>query len=293
MKLEQASRKKVKIKCALQGPSGCGKTKSSLLIAYGLCKDWSKVAVIDTENRSSELYSDVGAYKVLHLQSPFTPERYIEALNICVQADMEVVIIDSLTHEWEYILDTHGNMVGNSFTNWSKITPRHNAFVQALLQADVHVIGTIRAKQDYVLSDKNGKMVPEKVGLKGVQRDGLDYEFTLVFDLEMNLHASASKDRTELFYSQPSFVITQETGTKILEWCNEGVDLTQKEKVQQIINQINACSTINTLNQLFQSLPQYQVSLSTEFTKRKQQLLLTNQQNNQQNGTYQPSNIIK
>lgn len=197
MKLEQASRKKVKIKCALQGPSGSGKTKSSLFIAYGLCQDWSKVAVIDTENRSSELYSDVGAYKVLHLQSPFTPERYIEALNICAQADMEVVIIDSLTHEWEYILDTHGNMAGNSFTNWSKITPRHNAFVQALLQADVHVIGTIRAKQDYVLSDKNGKMVPEKVGLKGVQRDGLDYEFTLVFDLEMNLHATASKDRTE------------------------------------------------------------------------------------------------
>ena len=101
---------------------------------------------------------------------------------------MEVIIIDSISHEWEGkggILDIHGSMVGNSFTNWAKVTPRHNEFVQKILQSNSHIIATIRSKQDYVLSEKNGKMVPEKVGLKGVTREGLDYEFTLVFDVDI------------------------------------------------------------------------------------------------------------
>ena len=90
-------------------------------------------------------------------------------------------------------------MAGNSFTNWNRVTPRHNAFVQKMLQSPCHIIATIRSKQDYVLTDKNGKMVPEKVGLKGVTRDGMDYEFTFVLDLDIKHQATASKDRTGLF----------------------------------------------------------------------------------------------
>src|SRR6476620_3235792 len=100
MQLQHASRKHVKIKMALQGPSGSGKTYSSLLVAYGLTGDWSKVAVIDTENHSSELYAHLGGFKVLHLEPPFTPERYIEALQVCEMEGMCVAIIDSISHEW-------------------------------------------------------------------------------------------------------------------------------------------------------------------------------------------------
>lgn len=290
MQLTTASRKKVKIKCALQGPSGSGKTKSALYIAYGLCGAWDKIAVIDTENRSSELYSDVGNFKVLHLEPPFSPERYTQAIGVCIQAGIEAVIIDSLTHEWEAILDIHSKMTGNSFTNWSKVTPRHNAFVNAMLQADVHILGTIRAKQDYVLSDKNGKMVPEKVGLKGVQREGMDYEFTIVFDLDTNLQARVSKDRTQLFYGKPDFIPTVETGKKILEWCNEGKEVSQTDLIKSIMQQINSCTTLEQLNQLYNSYPGMQQSLQNEFTQRKQQILLqqpiTNHKNAHQNGTY-------
>lgn len=289
MQLEAASKKKVKIKCALQGPSGSGKTKSALFIAYGLCNSWEQIAVIDTENRSSELYSDVGDFKVLHLDPPFTPERYIQAIDVCLHADMKVIIIDSLTHEWECILDLHSKMLGNSFTNWSKITPRHNAFVNAMLQADVHVIGTIRAKQDYVLSVKNGQQVPEKVGLKGITRDGMDYEFTIVFDLDNTLHANVSKDRTQLFFGKPEFIPTAETGLQILQWCNAGKDVSIADKVKQMLQRIQACETVEQLNELFISNPGYQQSLNTDFTKRKQQILLANPINNQskaiQNGT--------
>lgn len=287
MQLRTASRRRVKIKCALQGPSSSGKTKSGLYIAYGLCGDWGKIAVIDTENCSSELYSELGAYKVLHLEPPFSPEKYIEALNICLQAGMEVVIIDSLTHEWEYILDTHGAMPGNSFTNWSKFTPRHSAFINAMLQANVHIIGTIRTKQDYVLSEKNGKQVPEKVGLKGVQRDGIDYEFTLVFDLNTNLMARASKDRTQLFFGNAEFIPTPETGRSILQWCNIGNMQLQAITEQDLMKSIENCSTVEELNALFSTYPQFQTSHQSAFTKRKHEInrtILANQQTND-NGT--------
>ncbi len=138
---------------------------------------------------------------------------------------MEVIIIDSISQEWEGsggILETHGNMMGNSFTNWNKVTPRHNAFVQKMLHSRSHIIATIRSKQDYVLSEKNGKYVPEKVGLKGVTREGMDYELTAVLELDLKHNATASKDRTGLFMDKPSWVITENTGKRILNWCNAG-----------------------------------------------------------------------
>src|SRR5690554_2636412 len=165
MDLHKAQRRAAKIKLAIQGPSGSGKTMSALLLASGMA-DWSKIAVIDTENHSADLYAHLGEYNVLQLSKPFTPERYVKAIEVCENASMEVIIIDSVSHEWEGsggILDLHGAMAGNSFTNWNKVTPRHNAFVQKILQSGAHIVATIRTKTDYTLTDKNGKMVPEKI----------------------------------------------------------------------------------------------------------------------------------
>jgi KaiC/GvpD/RAD55 family RecA-like ATPase len=153
--LRTAERRQAKIKLGLQGPSGSGKTYSALLLAYGLCNDWSKVAVIDTENHSADLYAHLGQYNVLNLSEPFSPENYIKAIEACEKAMMQVIIIDSISQEWEGnggIIETHSKMTGNSFTNWNYITPRHNAFVQKILQSQCHVLSTIRCKQDYVLS---------------------------------------------------------------------------------------------------------------------------------------------
>ncbi len=289
MELETASRRKAKIKLALQGPSGSGKTKSALLIAFGLCGNWQNIAVIDTENRSADLYADLGNYNVLALAPPFTPERYCEAIGVCLKANMQVIIIDSISHEWEGtggILDIHAGMIGNSFTNWSKVTPRHNAFVQTMLQADVHIIGTIRAKQEYVLSEKNGKQVPEKVGMKGITKDGLDYEFTLCFDLDITLKAKVTKDRTQIFFGKPEFIPSSETGAIILKWCNSG-STAPLITVESIVKAIHACNTNEELVALYNAHPIYQQSLLVEFSKRKQ--ILFNNQNNfstNGNGTY-------
>jgi len=120
MHLQKASRKKAKIKLCIQGPSGSGKTYSALLLAYGLCNDWSKIAVIDTENYSAELYSHLGEYNVIQLEAPFTPENYIKAIQLCEQSGIQVIILDSITHEWEHILEAHASLTGNSFTNWQR-----------------------------------------------------------------------------------------------------------------------------------------------------------------------------
>jgi hypothetical protein len=268
MELQTAQRKKAKIKMAITGTSGSGKTYSSLLIAHGLAMDWEKVVVIDTENHSSHLYAHLGAYKVLNMEAPFSPESYIDAIDFSVAQGMEVVIIDSLSHEWEFLLDYHSNLPGNSFANWSKVTPRHQALIQKILQAPVHIIATMRSKSDYVLTDKNGKMVPEKVGLKAIQRDGLDYEFTLVFDLDMKHLATATKDRTELFSSKPEFKISATTGQKISQWCME--DLTPR--IEYVKDRIEHTKTILELLGLYNQYPEFRDLLLPYFEKRKQEI---------------------
>ena len=234
MELRKSSKKQAKIKLALAGCSGSGKTYSSLLLACGMTNDWSKIAIIDTENGSADLYAHLGNYNVLVLKSPFMPENYIKAIELCENAGMEVIIIDSISHCWEYLLDVHAQMQGNSFTNWGKITPRQNTFIQKILSSNCHIIATLRTKQDYVLNERNGKFVPEKVGLKTIMRDGIDYEFTIVLDMDMKHFAKASKDRTNLFMDKPEFIITPTTGKTILEWCNEGKD--ESENVKVLIN---------------------------------------------------------
>jgi hypothetical protein len=269
MQLRKSERKQAKIKLALQGSAGSGKTYSSLLLANGLTnEDFSKVAIIDTENGSADLYAHLGQYNVLSLKPPFTPEKYIEAINICLKANMEVIILDSISQVWDELLDFHSKLPGNSFTNWNKVTPRQKAFVDKILQADAHVIATMRTKQDYVLNQKDGKYIPEKVGLKAVQRDGVDYEFTLVFDIDIKHFAVASKDRTNLFSSKPEFIINASTGRKIREWCEQGTG-TEVETLATIAKEIIACTTISGLHHIYKKYPEYQAKIKDTILLRK------------------------
>jgi len=269
MNLRQAQRSQARIKMGLQGPSGSGKTYSSLLIAHGLCEDWRKVVIIDSEHHSADLYAHLGPYNVIGIGQPFSPEKYIEAIELCEKAGMQVIIIDSISHEWDGnggILDIHGSMMGNSFTNWNKVTPRHNAFVQKMLQSSAHIIATVRSKQDYVLSDKGGKMVPEKVGLKGVTRDGMDYEFTIVLDLDIKHNSTSSKDRTGLFGDKPPSVITEETGKVIKEWCEDGTSL------DTVLQEINDAQGIPELKQIHAKYPGFRDQIIDALTIRKMEL---------------------
>lgn len=235
LQLKKAERKKAKIRLGLSGPSGFGKTYSGLLIAKGLVGDWSKIALIDTENGSGELYSDLGDYNVVTLEAPYTPERYIQAIKICEQAGMECIIIDSITHEWDGeggCLDIQ-TQLGGRYQDWAKVTPRHNAFIQAILTSSSHIITTVRRKQDYEMTDVNGKKSVQKVGTKEVTREGFEYELTMNLEFVNDKHlVKASKDRTSLFMGQPEFIPTEETGKLIKNWCESGADLPEPSKDQ-------------------------------------------------------------
>ena len=282
MELKKSERSKAKIKMALQAPSGAGKSYSALLLAQGLTNgNLSKVAVIDTEAGSSNLYAHIGSYNVLNLESPHSPERYMEAIDLCIKSGMEVIILDSISHCWDFLLDYHASLTGNSFTNWNKITPRQKAFVEKILQSDIHIICTMRVKQDYVLSEKNGKMVPEKVGLKAIQRDEISYEFTIVFDIDYKHFATASKDRTNLFEGKPQFVINSNTGKKILDWCNSNMT---KGELQV---KVSECNSLSELTKLYNENLELAKTIEQEFIAKKKLLQeLTANISSNGNGTH-------
>lgn len=233
MQLRKATRKKAKLRLGLSAVSGAGKTMSALLIASGMTT-WDKIALIDTENGSGDLYSHLGDYNVITLTAPFTPERYIQAIKSCEDAGMEVIIIDSITHEWDGkggILEIHGKMTGNSFTNWNTVNPRHTAFINSILESKCHVITTVRRKQEYELSkDSQGKSQVNKLGMKEVTREGWEYEVTANLELDINHNATSSKDRTGLFDGKPAFTPSAETGKMLLAWCEMGEDVPQPVK---------------------------------------------------------------
>jgi hypothetical protein len=209
----------------LSAVSGAGKTYSAIQIAKGLCGDPTKVAIIDTENGSADLYAHMGDYNVLPLTSPFTPERYIEAIRTCEKAGMEVIIIDSISHEW----DGKGGCLeiveglGGKYQDWAKVTPRHQSFIEAILFCPCHVITTVRRKQDYEMTkDGNGKIKVEKGGLREITREGFEYELTINLELDQRHNATASKDRTGLFMGKPAFIPSEATGEAIALWCEQG-----------------------------------------------------------------------
>lgn len=225
--LRKATRKKAKIRLGLSAVSGGGKTYSALLVAKGICGDWSKVAIIDSENSSADLYAHLGDYNVLPLTAPFTPERYIDAIKTCEKAGMEVIIVDSITHEW----DGKGGCLeiveslGGKYQDWAKVTPRHQAFIDSITQSLCHVITTVRRKQDYEMTkDNTGKVKVEKSGLREVTREGFEYELTINLELDIRHHATASKDRTGLFMGKPAFTPDEKTGELIAQWCEQGED---------------------------------------------------------------------
>src|SRR5215212_3801425 len=224
MILRKATRKKAKIRLGLSSVSGGGKTYSAILIAKGLCGDLSKVAIIDTENGSADLYVHLGDFNVVTLTAPFTPERYIEAIKSCEKAGMEVIIVDSISHEW----DGKGGCLeiveslGGKYQDWAKVTPRHQAFIEAILHSPAHVITTVRRKQDYEMIKDGNKIRIEKGGLKEITREGFEYELTINLEMDTYHNASASKDRTNLFMGKASFVPTEKTGELIAQWCEQG-----------------------------------------------------------------------
>lgn len=272
LSLNKARRAKAFLKLGISAPSGGGKTLGALLIGYGLMKEkhpkesdafrWGKIAIIDTENGSGELYVGsevagirIGEYNAITLEAPFLAEKYTQAIELCEQAGMEVCIIDSSSHLWSGaggLLEQQqikAKQSGNSYTAWRDITPQHNEFVEKMLQTPLHVIATMRAKQEYV-QEKNdkGKTTVRKLGLEPEQRKGLEYEFTTFFEIDSDHMAFGAKDRTSLFDGK-QFKINPKVGETLMKWLDGGVD-TVKEVVATAHPANKEAATVNVKEEI-------------------------------------------
>ena len=252
----KAERKSAKLRAALCGTSGSGKTYSALLLARGLVGEAGKIAVIDTERGSASLYADVTDFDVAELVPPYSPARY-KSLITAAAKEYDVLIIDSITHEWSGeggVLEMHDKATAvepgrNSYTAWKNVTPHHTALVDAILAAPCHIIATMRSKTAYEIQDNGkGKKAPVKIGTAPIQKEGMEYEFTLVLDVSVEGNvATASKDRTRLWH-QRNEVITTAHGAELREWLESGapvVDADPPAKCTIIwLDELAQCKTV-------------------------------------------------
>jgi KaiC/GvpD/RAD55 family RecA-like ATPase len=196
---QKATKHRMKARVAITGPAGSGKTTDALLFAQALAGDGGRVAVIDTERGSASLYSDRFAFDTVDFVPPYDPRLLCDAIDAAADAGYEVLVIDSLTHFWAGeggLLEQVDAATGNKFANgWKTATPIQNKMVEKILSFPGHVVATMRSKTAYVVEDRGGKSVPRKVGQAPIQREGLEFEFTLVLDIDRDHSIGVSKSR--------------------------------------------------------------------------------------------------
>lgn len=225
---QKATKKRAKLRLAIDGPSGSGKTYTALVAATAIA-DGGKIAVIDTERGSASLYSDKFTFDVLELEK-FSPLLYVEAIQAAEEAGYAVIVVDSLSHAWEgeggaldLVDQAAARANGNSFMAWKNVTPIHRKLVDAILQSKCHIIATMRSKMDYSQEkDEKGRTVIRKIGLAPVQRQSIEYEFTIVGDMDMDHNLIVSKSRADFLSDAVEKKPTVKFFKKILDWLNSG-----------------------------------------------------------------------
>lgn len=225
MGFKKAKKEQVWLKVLLSGASGSGKSYSALRLATGIYSKCggSGIAYIGTEGSRDKYYANEFDYDLCQLQAPYTADKYLAELSTAIKEGYKVIIIDSMSHEWQWLNDVHDKMPGNSFQNWGKLKPTHKKFMDTILQSPIHVIACVRGRTEWTLEeDEKGKKVPKKLGLGSFQDKDISYEYTLSFVIEQSTHiASADKDNTRLFDGVYE-VLTEEDGVKLFNWANDG-----------------------------------------------------------------------
>lgn len=229
MAFKKASKQQSKLRMAIAGPSGSGKTFTALVAATAIA-DGQPVALIDTERGSASKYADLFSFDVNEIDS-FSPDAFITAIREAEQGGYVVLVIDSISHEWNgtggilEIVDHASKRMKNpnSYVAWGEGTPRHNAFVEAILRSKMHVICTMRSKEDYVQErDTNGRTVIRKMGMAPIQRDGIQYEFDVVAELDYEHTFVVTKSRCHTFSDAVIRKPDTASFTPLKTWLEDG-----------------------------------------------------------------------
>lgn len=222
---KKATKSQSKARIALNGPAGSGKTYSALAIAKNL---GGKVAVIDTERGSASKYASDFEFDTLDL-SDHDPRNYVEAVKMAAKSGYNVCIIDSLSHAWMgtggalEMADNASKRGGNTFTAWRDVTPMHNKLVDTILSAPMHIIVTMRTHTEYVMEkDERGKTVPKKIGLAPVQRKGVEFEFDIIGDMDLDNNLIVSKTRCSALNRKTFFQPGKDFADIVKSWLSDG-----------------------------------------------------------------------
>lgn len=249
MSFAPAKKEKMKMRLCLIGPTGTGKTYTAQALAESFGK---KIAVIDSE-RSASIYADKFKFDVCELEN-HSPETYIREIKAAEAAGYDVLIIDSLSHAWmgkdgaleQVDKAAKRSQSSNSFAAWRDVTPMHNKLVDAIVLSKLHIICTLRAKTEYVIEkDDRGRNVPRKVGMAPIQRDGVEFEFTIVGDMNQNHELVVGKTRCSLVDGMIVSKPGKEFGDLLFNWLNDGVAPSEK-KADEPKKQVSTSPTTGT-----------------------------------------------
>ena len=231
--VKKAKREKIFVKVALMAPSGGGKTYSALRLATGMKSEIektsgkeAKILLANTEQKRGYYYANEFDYDIVDIDAPHEPEKYVDLINFAVEEGYDILIIDSSSHEWEGkggCLELQ-QKAGGTYQAWGKVTPRHNKFISAIADSPIHIIATMRGKDQYEMTkDDKGKTTVQKLGVGAKQRDGFEYEFSCTFLLDQKTNtAEVQKDNTHLFDHEGAKLLTEGDGVKIMQWANSG-----------------------------------------------------------------------
>lgn len=231
--VKKAVREKIYVKIALMAPSGGGKTYGALRLATGMAEEIkketskeAKILLANTEQKRGYYYADEFNYDIVDIDAPHNPEKYVDLIQFAVDQGYSILIIDSASHEWEGkggCLELQ-QQAGGTYQAWSKVTPRHNKFINAIADSPIHIIATMRGKDQYEVSkDDKGKTSVQKLGVGAKQRDGFEYEFTCTFLIDQKTNcAEVQKDNTHIFEHEGATILTENYGKRIIQWANSG-----------------------------------------------------------------------
>ncbi len=256
--VKKAVREKIYCKIALMAPSGGGKTYSSLRLATGMAREIeretgkkAKILMGNTEQKRGYYYANEFDYDIVDIEAPHTPEKYVEFINFAVSKEYDILIIDSSSHEWEGrggCLEIH-QQAGGQYQHWKGVTPRHNKFIEAIADSPIHIIATMRGKDQYEMTkDDKGKASVQKLGVGAKQRDGFEYEFTCTFLIDQKTSmAEAQKDNTHIFEHEVATLLSEDYGEKIIKWANSGEGYTPPVRGREENGSSGASDDISTV----------------------------------------------
>jgi energy-coupling factor transporter ATP-binding protein EcfA2 len=236
----------------IAGPEGSGKTLTALKIARGLVGPEGRIAVIDTENRSSRKFRAYERFLVDVLEGNYAPAKYVEKITEAEKAGVDCLIIDSLSHAWNApggvldMVDAEVSRHGNQLNAWRKASPEHNRLVDKLVHCKTNLICTLRVKSEMVVETlPNGRTRVRKVGLQPIQRDGMLYEFDLVIDMDVDHQAVVSKSRCPALDKvsfggkdlEEGLAAAVAFGQQVREWLRTGQGKTRAQMVADAIRE--------------------------------------------------------